>query len=209
MSRDDVERRMRVADATLQQAAERLETTEKRLGELDQEREAVVGESETARRALTELEQAIADLREELASVELEEARQALADSVAERDATIEQTAAALDTAVVLLEQIDRLRRAVTEASERVAALDSQTPRGRAVAPEEPDTLHDPWQRLVTVVKDQLDEELETDIIDAAARSNAPYAINALPEHLRAVAMERRRKMQRAALDRLEKTQRR
>jgi chromosome segregation ATPase len=209
MSRDDIERRMRVAEATLQQAAERLETTEKRLGELDQEREAAVGESEIARRALTELEQAIADLREELVAVELEEARQALADAVAERDATIEQTAAALDTAVALLEQIDRRRRAVTEASERAAALDPRSPGGRIVTPEEPDTLHEPWQRLVTLVKDQLDEELESEIIDAAARSNAPYAINALPEHLRAVAMERRRKMQRAALDRLQETQRR
>src|SRR5919106_63365 len=159
MSRDDVERRMRAAEATLQQAAERLETTEKRLGELDQEREAVLGESEIARRALTDLEQAIADLREELASLELEEARQGLADAVAERDATIEQTAAALGTAVALL--------------------------------------------------DQVDQELETEIIDAAARSNAPYAINALPEHLRAVAMERRRKLQRSALDRLQEAQRR
>ena len=209
MSRDDVERRMRVAEATLQQASERLETTEKRLGELDQEREAVIGESEIARRALTELEQAIADLREELASVEREEARQALADAVAERDATIDQTAAALDTALALLEQVDRRRQAVSEASERLVALEPRTPRGRAVGPEEPDTLHEPWQRLITLVKDQLDEELETEIIDAAARSNAPYAINALPEHLRAVAMERRRKMQRAALDRLQETQRR
>jgi chromosome segregation ATPase len=209
MSRDDVERRMRAAEATLQQAAERLETTEKRLGELDQEREAVLGESEIARRALTDLEQAIADLREELASLELEEARQGLADAVAERDATIEQTAAALGTAVALLDQVDLRRQAVTEASERVAALDPRTPKGRVVAPEEPDTLHEPWQRLVTVVKEQLDEELETEIIDAAARSNAPYAINALPEHLRAVAMERRRKLQRSALDRLQETQRR
>jgi chromosome segregation ATPase len=209
MSRDDVERRMRVAEATLQQAAERLETTEKRLGELDQEREAVVGESEIARRAFTELEQAMADLREELVAVEREEARQALADAVEERDATIEQTAAALEAALALLEQVDRRRQAVAEASERLVALEPRAPKGRAMAPEEPDTLHEPWQRLVTVVKDQLDDELETEIIDAAARSNAPYAINALPEHLRAVAMERRRKLQRAALDRLQETQRR
>ena len=209
MSREDVERRIRVAEATLQQASERLDTTEKRLGELDEEREAVLGESEIARRALTDLEQAIADLREEMASLELEEARQALADAVAERDATIEQTAAALDTAVALLEQIDRRRQAVREAGERIATLDPRTPGRRSVAPEEPDTLHEPWQRLVTLVKEQLDEELETEIVEAAARSNAPYAINALPEHLRAVAMERRRKLQRAALDRLHETQRR
>jgi chromosome segregation ATPase len=209
MSREDVERRMRVAETTLQQAAERLETNEKRLGELDQEREAVLGESELSRRALTELEQALADLREELALVELEEARQALAEAVTERDTTIGQTAAALETALALLEEVDRRRQAVTEASERLAALDPRTPKARPVAPEEPDTLHEPWQRLVTAVKDQVDEELETEIIDAAARSNAPYAINALPEHLRAVAMERRRKMQRAALDRLQETQRR
>jgi len=209
MSRDDIERRMRVAESTLQQAAERLETTEKRLGEIDQEREAVLGESEIARRALTDLDQAIADLREELAAVELEEARQALAEAVVERDATIEQTAAALETAVAMIEQVDRRRQAVAEANERVAALDPGTPKRRAVAPEEPDTLHEPWQRLVTVVKEQLDEELETEVVDAAARSNAPYAINALPEHLRAVAMERRRRLQRAALDRLQDTRRR
>lgn len=200
---------MRVAESTLRQAAERLETTEKRLGELDQEREAVLGESELARRALAQLDESIAAMREELAALELEEARKALADAAAQRDATIEKTAAALDTAVALLEEVDVRRKAVAEATERVAALAPRTPRGRVVAPEEPDTLHEPWQRLVTVVKDQLDEELETEAVEAAARSNAPYAINALPEHLRAVAMERRRQLQRAALDRLQEMQRR
>ena len=208
MSREELEQKLRVAEETVQKAAARLETTEQRLGELEQERTAVLGESEIARRALSQLDATIADLRDELTALELEEARQALADAVAARDGVIEEAAATLDAAVALLEEVEVRRAAVEAARKRVLVLDPSGPSGRAGAHDEPDTLHEPWQRMVAAVKDQLDEELETEVVDAAARSNAPYAINALPEHLRAVALERRRQLHRQALDRVQERRR-
>jgi chromosome segregation ATPase len=210
MSRDDVEEKLRLAEETLQQAAARLEGTEKRLESLEQERAAALGEAEIARRTLSDIDRVMADLREELAALELEEARHALTEAAHGRDKVIAEAAAALETAVRLLEEIEVHRAAVEEAHERVISLSpSGAPRGRAPAPEEPDILHEPWQRLVAVVRDRLDEELESEVVDAAARSHAPYAINALPEHLRAVAMERRRKLHQAGLDRLQETRER
>ena len=209
MSREELEGKLRLAEETLQQASARLTVTEKRLESLEQERAAALGEAEIARRTLSDIDRVIADLREELASLEVEEARQALTEAAHVRDKVIAEAAAALETAVRLLEEVETYRAAVAEAHERVISLSPSGPPGGAAAPEEPDVLHEPWQRMVAVVKDRLGEELESEAVDAAARSNAPYAINALPEYLRAVAMERRRKFHQAGLDRLQETRER
>jgi hypothetical protein len=204
MSREDIEGKLRLAEETLQQAAARLQGTEERLESLEEERAAALGEAEIARRTLSDIDQVIADLRTELNALEVEEARQALSEAMQVRDRVIAETAAALEAAVRLLEEVETRRAAFAEAHERVLSLSPSGQRGRAPAPEEPDILHEPWLRLVAVVKDRLDVEFESETVDAAARSNAqPYAINALPEHLRAVAMERRRKLQKAGIDRL------
>lgn len=211
MSREDLEEKLHQAEETLQQAAARLQGTEKRLESLEQERAAALGEAEIARRTMSEIDRVMTDLRGELASLEIEEARQALAEAADGRDNVVAEAAAALERAVRLLEEVETHRAAVVEAHERLTSLNrsSRTP-GRAVVPEEPDLLHEPWERLVAFVKDRLDEQLESEVVDAAARSNAqPYAINALPERLRAVALERRRKLQKAGIDRLLETRER
>ena len=48
----------------------------------------------------------------------------------------------------------------------------------------------------------ELDEKLESDIVEAAARSHLPSAINALPQHLRILAQQRRNELQREQLHR-------
>ena len=192
MNREDVERKVKVAEASLQDANARLETAVQRLEELEREREQTLGESEIARRAVADFERLCEGLRNDLALLELEEAVQV-------RDRVIAEAAAALDASTRLLEEIGARRAAVAEADERVRALD---PSKRRV-PEEPDILREPWLRMVSAVKAQLDEELEADLVDAAARSNKPRAINELPEHLRALATQRRRTLQREAMERL------
>ena len=62
-----------------------------------------------------------------------------------------------------------------------------------------------PDGRTMLVVKTELDEQLESDIVDAAARSNLLSAINALPQHLRILATQRRREMQREQMQALER----
>ncbi|HZG34333.1 MAG TPA: hypothetical protein VEY87_00655 [Gaiellaceae bacterium] len=204
MRREELERRLAAAEASAEEASARLERTQKRLGEIDDERATILGETEIARRALADLGDEIARSRDALAAFEVEEARVALTEAIRRRDQVLIDAAAALNTAVDLLQEIDARRAAVTEAREQLGQVEPRSRGDRA--PEEPDVLHEPWQRMVATVKAQLDEALEIDIVEAAARSNAPSALNSLPQHLRVLASERRRQLQRQALDRLDQT---
>ncbi len=194
MKREEVERKLELAETSLRQAAARLEATQQQLAEIEDQRAQILGESEIARRAMADFERLSEQSRNELAAVELEDARVALAEAVQARDQIVANAAAALDTAVGLLGEIDEHRNAVVQAHQRVRSLDQAA--GQA-APEEPDVLHEPWERMASVVKTELDEQLESDIVDAAARSHLPHAINALPQHLRILATQRRQEMQR------------
>ncbi len=189
MEREEVVQKLELAETNLRDAVALHEQTQQQLRELEERRESVLGESEQTRRAMADYERLMEQSRNELAAFEVEETRVALAEAVQLRDAIIAKTGAALDSAVSLLEMIDAQRAAVAEAHQRLRSLDHTV--GRA-APEEPDSLHEPWQRMVAAVKTELDEELESDIVDAAARSNSPSALNALPQHLRILATERR-----------------
>jgi len=189
MKREEVERRLELAETNRQQAAERLQIAEQRLEELEGERSQILGESDLARRSIAELARLADECRSELAAVELEEARDRLAEAVEARDRSIGEAAEALGSAVKLLGAIDEHRAAVADAHQRLKSLDPSA--GRA-APDEPDVLHERWQQMVSLVRTELDGELESDIVDAAARSNSPVALNALPQHLRILAEERR-----------------
>jgi chromosome segregation ATPase len=197
--REKIEQRLAAAEIALEEAAARLERTQKRLREIDQERATIVGETDIARRAVSDLEAEIAKSREALAAAEVEEARAAVTEAVQRRNEVINDAAAALNTAVDLLEQLRVCRADVVDAQKRLTRLDPAN-ANRTAAPAEPGVVDEPWQRIVSAVKAQLDEDLEIDIVDAAARSNAPSAIDALPEHLRVLAVQRRRELQRASL---------
>ena len=199
MKRDEVERSLEFAEASLRQAAERLQGAEQRLKEIEDQRTQILGESELVRRSIAELEGLVEKQRAELAAVELEELRGKLAVAVQARDQIIEEAADTLASAAMLLGEIDRYRAAVKDAHDQLKSLDPTA--GRA-APDEPDVLHEPWQRMVSLVRTELDAELESDIVEAAARSDLPHAINSLPQHLRILATERRRAIQRERMDR-------
>jgi hypothetical protein len=206
--RDESEREPAPAEESLQSAAASLDPMKQRLIELERHRTTALGEAETPRRAPADVDEEIGQAPETIAGLELEKARAALAEAVQRRDQVIRVAAAALDSAVDHLAQIEAQRAAVVEAEKRLTALQPPDAWESAVAPEEPDILTEPWQRMVAAVKTQLDEELDEDIIEAAARSYTTYAINVLPPHLQELAMQRRRELQRADLERLYGTRR-
>ena len=158
----------------------------------------MLGASELTRRAIVDVEEKMEQLREELAAIQLlEQTRESLAIAVQERDEAIARAAAGFEAAVSLLAEVEAKREAVVQAHEQLRSLDPSVAR---VAPDEPDILHEPWQLLAAAVKAELEEQLESDIVEAAARSHLPSAINALPQHLRVLALQRRNELQREQL---------
>ncbi len=59
--------------------------------------------------------------------------------------------------------------------------------------PPEPVALAESWDRLVARIRTELDQNLEEELLEAAARNPLAHAIDDLPAHLRAAARERRR----------------
>jgi hypothetical protein len=57
----------------------------------------------------------------------------------------------------------------------------------------EPPGVNQARELLVGLVRQWLDRELERELVEAAARSPMGHEIEKLPEHLRALARERRR----------------
>jgi hypothetical protein len=203
MTREELERKLLLAEASLRQAAERLEQAERRLVSVEEERAQILGESALAGRALADFEALVEQSRAELAAIEIREARDVLAEAVRARDRVIQSAATALDEAVATLEVIEQHRAAVAEAQRRLRSLDPDAP---AAPPDEPDLLHEPWQRMIAAVRAEIDEELEADLVDAAARSQNPQAINSLPQHLRELALQRRQALLRESIRRQDST---
>ena len=201
VTRAEAERRLQQAEESLREAVTRHEQTQRELQELEERRDQIRGESELARRAIADFEQLKERSQQELASVAmLEQARATLAEAVEARDEVVARAAGAFESAVTLLEEVEAKRADVVEAHRRLKSLD---PAAGRFAPDEPDLLHEPWQRLVSAVKAELDGELESDMVEAAARSHLPSALNALPEHLRVLASQRRNEIQRERMERL------
>jgi archaellum component FlaC len=61
-----------------------------------------------------------------------------------------------------------------------------------ATADAEPETLREPWDKLVEAVRQRINERFEDELVEAAARSSMGQAIDQLPEHLREAARARR-----------------
>ena len=201
VTRAEAERRLQQAEENLRQAVTRHEQTQRELQALEERREQIRDESELARRAIADFEQLKERSRQELSSLEvLEGARATLAEAVEARDEVVARAAGAFESAVALLEEVVAKRAAVVDAHGRLRSLD---PSAGRFAPDEPDLLHEPWQRLVSAVKAELDGELESEMVEAAARSHLPSALNALPEHLRVLASQRRNEIQRERMERL------
>jgi capsular polysaccharide biosynthesis protein len=182
----------------LERLRARLHEGEERLEALEQQKAETAGSVAMARRALGEFEERLAEQRRDLAEAEHEDARRRLDELVAKRDAAAIQVAAAVHQTLGQLDELDAARAAV--AAGRDAIVGGQADAQRTVElPSEPLELTEAWDRLTTRVRAHIDERLEDELLDAAARSPLGHAIDDLPAHLRAAAQERRRVLLNAA----------
>ena len=182
----------------LERLRARLHEGEERLEALEQQKAETAGSVAMARRALGEFEERLAEQRRDLAEAEHEDARRSLDELVAKRDAAAIQVAAAVHQTLGQLDELDAARAAV--AAGRDAIVGGQADAQRTVElPSEPLELTEAWDRLTTRVRAHIDERLEDELLDAAARSPLGHAIDDLPAHLRAAAQERRRVLLNAA----------
>jgi hypothetical protein len=115
--------------------------------------------------------------------------REAERDEAAERyEAAAKQLAQAISSVLSSLMQYERVEN-------EISAFEP----GRK--PEKPDVLQEPWDELLTVVRTRSDEEFADELVEAAARSRMPDAINSLPAHLREAARVRIQAQRRARQD--------
>jgi chromosome segregation ATPase len=188
---DELAREVESLHEELEAARARARQLETTLTHLDEQRTETENRLELSERQITDLAEQM-----ERRQTELEEAReQALFDAflevVARRDAAAHEAAVRLDTAVGAVAAIRRRR------NETAAALADVPARLGAAIPDEPREFEEAWARMVELVRANLAAKLEDELVDAAAASPAGRAIQELPVHLRELAVQRRRELQR------------
>jgi chromosome segregation ATPase len=188
---DELAREVESLHGELEDARKQLQEHEGALAQLEEQRAETTDRLELARRQIAELGRQV-----ERRQAELEEARQqavydAFLESVERRDEAANDAAARLDAALEALSALQRLR------EETKTALGSVPPRFNAVVPDEPTVLDEAWTRVAALVRADLDYKLEDELVFAAATSPGGRAIQDLPVHLREMATQRRRELQR------------
>jgi hypothetical protein len=160
------------------------------LEELGQQHAAAVGRLELTQRQAKDYSARLAELETELEEARLEEAAyDNFLAALSARDAAGVATAAAIDGVLNGFAEIVRLQEAVDAARVAVPA------RYPVAASREPEELVAAWRRLVEFVRSRIDEQLQDEAIEVAARSSAGHDIGKLPEHLQPVALVRRRQL--------------
>lgn len=183
---------MAALEQELERSHARLREGQEAIADLERRKAEAAGSVAVAERAINELQQRLVEQREALARFErLNEAHRQLDIRIGERDTAAGEVA---DTVAQLLAQLDDLaaaRETVAVARNAVRVLAGRG--GVDEAPPEPAALRENWERLIERIRSEIGTELETDLVEAAARSPLGVAIDDLPAHLRALATERRR----------------
>jgi hypothetical protein len=182
----------------LQQARQVAEESDAALATLEEQRVEREGQLALARRKEEELSRRIEEKRAELKRAEAEAVVEAYERSVSERDAVAEKVASAVQAVIAALGEYDDAFEHVGTAWETVLRSRSAAgyPRRGKKIPEsgrEPTVLTEAFETLAGVVRERLEGGLERDLVEAAARSPMGNDIPKLPEHLQALARERRR----------------
>jgi chromosome segregation ATPase len=188
MNRHQVEEHIRALLARRAEAEEQLRQSEQRLAEVENEHKELEGAVKLARRAIADLDAHAEELKDELRVAAIEEAQIAAEQAVQARQAAAEEAA---DAARQLRSAYARLQRAREAVNDAHAALRDLGIRPRAPVQPEQTLFEDEWQSLAPLVENELNTRLESQIVAAAAASNNPFDIEALPEHLRALARAR------------------
>jgi chromosome segregation ATPase len=135
------------------------------------------GRLKLTRREVADLEALVTERQAEFAETTYEEALQS-------RDEAAAGLADAISQMLVELEAYDYAQKAVAAAQ---SAIDSSE------EPQEPESLIEPWDKLVAVVRHRINEPFEDELVEAASRTLSSGAIDKLPPHLREAARERTR----------------
>jgi chromosome segregation ATPase len=174
----------------LARAQSRLHAGQQEIEDLEKRKAETEGTVVLARRAISDLERRLAEQREVLARQQrLDEARDRLGQAVADRDAAATRLAATAETLIAQLDELSSMKETVTTARQAVHAAGE---RRTIDLPREPAELREAWDRLIERIRTDLGNQLEHELLDAAARSPFGNAIRDLPAHLRAAARERR-----------------
>lgn len=160
--------------ATLRARAEEEESS---FGELEGQLRELGGRVKLTRREVADVEELIAAKQTELAETTHEEALQG-------REEAAARLADAILQVLADLEAYDHAREAVAVAQRGADASDIE---------QEPEILAQPWEQLVDVVRQRINDQFEDELVEAASRSLKPGAIDELPVHLREAARERAR----------------
>ncbi|HEX3225218.1 MAG TPA: hypothetical protein VHQ89_03905 [Gaiellaceae bacterium] len=174
----------------LARAQSRLHAGQQEIEDLEKRKAETEGTVVLAQRAISDLERRLAEQREVLARQQrLDEARDRLGQAVADRDAAATRLAATAETLIAQLDELSSMKETVTTARQAVHAAGE---RRTIDLPREPAELREAWDRLIERIRTDLGNQLEHELLDAAARSPFGNAIRDLPAHLRAAARERR-----------------
>jgi chromosome segregation ATPase len=186
----EIEQQLEALRHDLDEAHARAAHQEGQLSELDERRaeaadrlQLALRQAEEFRAELERKEAQLEEARRQAAIAEVEEA-------VRRRDETAIHVAAAITQVVDGLEALDGRREELAQAQSELASTGH-----RVETPDEPPSFEEAIERLVTVVRAMLDEALEDELLEAAARSSRPRAIDELPPHLQEAARTRRRQL--------------
>jgi chromosome segregation ATPase len=194
VGRTELEEKLAAAETRRREAEERLREHDERLHELEEERESLLGFSALARQALADLDEYQQRLQHELAELRVAELRQAFADAVRARDDALETAAAAVSGVAAALQRVDAARAELAACHRRLGqAAHGPPPR----IPPEAAELRDRWSSIAPRLEEELGRQLDYEMVEAAARSQNRLAFEALPEHLRELAKQRRRDIHR------------
>lgn len=188
----DIEKQVEALRQDLTQAHEQADRHEGALSALDQQRSEAVDRLKLALRQ-------VEDFRSELERKEAELAEARREAALAEAQSAIDRRdTAAQDATAAIGALTDALQRLTTEREEVEHRRADLADSGVSIdVPPEPPELDEAMGRLTRFVRGLLDEQLEDEILEAAARSTRAQAIEDLPPHLQEAARNRRRELSR------------
>jgi chromosome segregation ATPase len=167
---------------------ERLQAATDRLAAIEQDRETLLGEAGLAKQAIADYDKYLDRLQAEMTAARIEEAETAFQQAISGRDAALEQASVAVMEVATAIERVEAARKAVETASRELRSLSSKAVN----APPEPTDFADRWRAIAPLLEQELGRRLETELVEAAARSTNPLMLRSLPEHLQQFALQRR-----------------
>jgi chromosome segregation ATPase len=197
VSSDDARKELAALERELERARQAAEKNQAALSALDEQRREREGRLTVALRAQQDFERRLEEKRVELARAEAEAAVASFREALADRDAAAEAFASAARSAILLLQELDAAQEAAgvawdglveRGAAKLVAAADGLPREDPRVAPA---AVAEALAMLTDLVRQRADLELESDLVEAAARSPLGNEIANLPKHLQDLARAR------------------